>query len=285
MDFTFLVDQGLGIVATASVSALVATGLAMSFRLMGIINLASADFMMVGAYTLVTSLALGLPFVAGVLSACIVGLVLGALTEVALLRRLSRAPELAILATFGLGIIIRQLVEIVYGKTYQNVPNPLPGAVDIVGAAFPIYRLVLIAVSVTVIGGVLLVLTRTSIGVKVRAVAADSALAETLGVRSGGLKLMIFATSTALACLAGSLIAPLTSVGPGMGNAYLFVMFVVVIVGGARVGMVLVAALATAIVQNVVTLAIDSLVAKLAILTMAFIVLATSQRTTKGAVV
>jgi branched-chain amino acid transport system permease protein len=196
-----------------------------------------------------------------------------------------RAPELAILGTFGLGIVIRQVVELIYGKNFQFVENPLPGSVEIWGAEFPLYRLVLIGVSVVVIGAVLLVLTVTPIGVKVRAVAADGDLAETLGVRSGGLKLVIFAVSTLMASLAGSLIAPLTNVGPGMGNAYLFVMFVVVIVGGARVSMVLVAALAIAVVQNVTTLVIDSLVAKLAILAMAFIVLAATRPSTKGNIV
>ena len=285
MDFAFIVDQGLGILATASVSALVAMGLALSFRLMGIINLASGDFMMIGAYSVLTCVAIGLPYIAGVLVACVIGFLLGAFTEAGLLRRFARAPELAILGTFGLGIVIRQIVELIFGKNFQFVENPLSGSVSIGGAEFPLYRLVLIAVSVAVIGALLLVLTVTPLGVKVRAVAADGDLSETLGIQSGRLKLVVFAVSTAMASLAGSLIAPLTNVGPGMGNAYLFVMFVVVIVGGARVSMVLVAALAIAIVQNVTTLVVDSLVAKLAILGMAFLVLAATRPATKGAIV
>jgi branched-chain amino acid transport system permease protein len=285
MDFAFIVDQGLGILATASVSALVAMGLALSFRLMGIINLASGDFMMIGAYSVLTCVAIGLPYLVGVIAACVIGFLFGALTEVGLLRRFARAPELAILGTFGLGIVIRQIVELIFGKNFQFVENPLSGSVSIGGAEFPLYRLVLIAVSVAVIGALLLVLTVTPLGVKVRAVAADGDLAETLGIQSGRLKLVVFAVSTAMASLAGSLIAPLTNVGPGMGNAYLFVMFVVVIVGGARVSMVLVAALAIAIVQNVTTLVVDSLVAKLAILGMAFLVLAATRPATKGAIV
>jgi branched-chain amino acid transport system permease protein len=275
MDFAFIVDQGLGILATASVSALVAMGLALSFRLMGIINLASGDFMMIGAYTVLAFVAIGLPYLVGVLAAIVIGFLLGALTEVSLLRRFARAPELA----------IRQVVELIFGKNFQFIENPLAGSVSIWGAEFPFYRLVLIGVSVAVIGAVLLVLTLTPLGVKVRAVSADSDLAETLGIRSGRLKLLVFAVSTAMASLAGSLIAPLTNVGPQMGNAYLFVMFVVVIVGGARVSMVLVAALAIAIVQNVTTLVVDSLVAKLAILGMAFLVLAATRPATKGTIV
>lgn len=285
MDFAFIVDQGLGILATASVSALVAMGLALSFRLMGIINLASGDFMMIGAYTVLAFVAIGLPYLVGVLAAIVIGFLLGALTEVSLLRRFARAPELAILGTFGLGIVIRQVVELIFGKNFQFIENPLAGSVSIGGAEFPLYRLVLIGVSVAVIGAVLLVLTLTPLGVKVRAVSADSDLAETLGIQSGRLKLLVFAVSTAMASLAGSLIAPLTNVGPQMGNAYLFVMFVVVIVGGARVSMVLVAALAIALVQNVTTLVVDSLVAKLAILGMAFLVLAATRPATKGTIV
>lgn len=251
---------------------------------MGVINLASGDFMMLGAYAVVVTTTLGLPFVVGVLVATIVGLPLGALADVALVRRFARMPELAILGTFGLGIVIRQIVELIFGKSFQAVANPLPGALTVAGAEFPAYRLVLVGVAVVVLGGTLVVLSATSVGVKVRAVAADSALAETLGVRSTRLKMAVFAGSTALASLAGSLIAPLTSVGPNMGDAYLFVMFVVVIVGGARIGMVLVAAIVTAAVQNVTTIAIDSLTSKLALLTLAFALLAL-RRSRQGAVV
>ena len=137
METSFLVDQVLGIVATASVSALVATGLALSFRLMGVINLAHGEFMMLGAYGVVVGLGLRLPFALAVLVALVVGLALGAFVEVTLVRRFYGRPELAILGTFGLGLVLRQLVELGFGKQYQPMNNPLPGSITILGRGVP----------------------------------------------------------------------------------------------------------------------------------------------------
>ncbi|WP_454851324.1 branched-chain amino acid ABC transporter permease [Promicromonospora soli] len=285
METSFLVDQALGIVATASVSALVASGLALSFRLMGVINLAHGELMMLGAYSVVVGLGLGLPFPFAVLVALVMGLALGVLVEVTLVRRFYGRSELAILGTFGLGLILRQLVELGFGKQYQQISNPLPGSIAILGAEFPLYRLVLAGIALGVLAVITAILTLTPAGFRIRAVASDPEVAESLGISSSRIKLAVFALSTATASLAGALIAPTTNVEPGMGADFLFIAFVVVIVGGARVSMIALAAAVTAVVQNLTTLAVSTLVANLAILALAFLVLTSSRRAPRGVTV
>jgi branched-subunit amino acid ABC-type transport system permease component len=285
MSFAFVLGQGLGIAATASISALVATGLAISFRLMGVINLAHGEFIMIGAYAAVVTLQLGAPFPAAVAVALSIGLLLGALTEVTLIRRFYRAPELAILGTFALGLVLRQGVALIFGDTYQTFNSPLPGAIDIAGVDFPAYRLVLALVAIVVLGAVIWAVAGSRLGVRIRAVSTDSSLAETLGIRSSRLKLLVFAASAGMASLAGALVAPTTNVDPYMGSGYLFTAFVVVIVSGSRLSMVPIAAIGTAVVQNLTAFALTPLAAQIAVLVLAFIVLALSRSAHKGVTV
>jgi branched-subunit amino acid ABC-type transport system permease component len=285
MTSAFLINQFLGVLATASISALVAIGLAISFRLMGVINLAHGQFIMLGAYAVVVSLQHGLPFPVAVLVALVAGFLFGALTEVALIRRFYDSPELAILATFALGILIQQVVQIIFGNSYQNLANPLPGTVSIAGTAFPGYRLVLIVITIVVLGAIIYLLSATPIGMRIRAVSTDSSLADSLGIRSSLLKTLVFALSTALATLAGALVAPTTNVEPAMGSNFLFIAFVVVIIGGNRVSMVLVAALLAAAVENTLTYYVAPLVSELAVLALAFLVLASARTGSKGATI
>src|SRR5690606_28875277 len=118
------------------------------------------------------------------------------------------------LGTYGLSIVLIQGVQIVLGKGYLYATNPFPGAIDILGTTYPIYRLVLIAVAAVLFLVVVLLLNATPLGAKIRAVATDGKLAETLGVRSSRLNLTVFTVSAALAGLAGLLVSPLGNVRP-----------------------------------------------------------------------
>lgn len=279
------VNQVLGIIATASVAALVASGLAVSFRLMGVINLAHGEFLMLGAYAAVSATMAGLPFPVAVLVAVLVGVVVGVLVEAALIRPFYRRTELTILSTFGLSLVLRQLVELLYGPNYQPLSSPMSGSVHILGTEFPEYRLVLAAIAIAVIGALIYVLTATPLGVRIRAVASDDGLSESVGIRAGRLKLGVFALSTGLASLTGALIAPTTNVAPGMGQDFLFIAFVVVIIGGTRLPTVVRAAIIVAAIQNLTTLSVNSVAAQLAVLLVAFVVLAASQRRSEGVTV
>ena len=109
-----LVVQSLGVLGSAALLALITVGLAVSFGLMRIVNLAHGEFIMLGAYAAMVAADHELPWLAGLAAATAVGLAVGSLTEVVLIRRLYRSPELSILGTFGLSIVVRQLVELAF---------------------------------------------------------------------------------------------------------------------------------------------------------------------------
>lgn len=282
MNTEFLIDQVLGILATASISSLVALGLVVSFRLMGVINLAHGQFLMVGAYAAVMLSRAGFPFWLGIAVAGVIGFVIGALVEIVIIRRFYGTPELAILGTFGLGIVLSEIAEILFGSGYQQIANPLPGAVSLGSIDFPVYRIFLIAAALLLFAVMIVLLSRTRLGVRVRAVATDTGLAGAVGVNATRLKLIVFSLSTAFAAVAGALVAPTTNVEPSMGMDYLFIAFVVVIVGGSRLSVVLLASLLLAVLQNVVTISLSGMVANLALLLAALVVLAASKRQFKG---
>jgi branched-subunit amino acid ABC-type transport system permease component len=201
------------------------------------------------------------------------------------LRRLHRSPELSILGTFGLAIIVQEAVTLIAGRGYQGFANPLPGATNVLGVLYPTYRLLLVGVAAVVLLAVVGALSLTRLGVRIRAVAADRGLAETLGVRASRLNLLVFTASAGLAGLAGVLVAPISTISPSMGQSFLFTAFVVVIVGGARVSGVLLAALAVAAVQNLASLWWSPVVAELAVLGLAFVALQWWRRTAGQVVV
>lgn len=281
MNFTELVGEGLNVLSSGSINFLVAIGLALTFRLMGVINLAHGEFLMVGAYVLLTALSIGLPFWFAVTLAVALGLVLGALTEILLIRRCYRSVELSILGTWGLSIVMQQTAELIFGKEYQNVSSPVPGATIVFGTPFSTYRLILIGVAILVVTVVLFTISKTPVGTQIRGISADNELAETLGVPARGLKTWVFAASTGLAALAGALVAPISTVGPSMGVDYVFVAFIIVIVAGKKIHMLAIAALVAALLQNTVTLALDPVLARISLLLLAAGVLIVSRRSSR----
>lgn len=211
---------------------LVAFGLAIIFGLMGVINLAHGEFLMLGAYAaLVTGNLSGtfwLSLVVGPLLVAAAALVI----ERGLIRHLYRRPLETILATWGLAIVLRQLVRAVAGADFKNVPSPVPGAVSVFGVDYPRYRLV-VMVLVLLVFGVLYVLQRmTRLGLVVRAVIQTPQLAGTLGINVNRVYQVTFVVGSALAGLAGVLLSPTVNVFPEMGPPFVINAFLVVLVGG-----------------------------------------------------
>lgn len=249
---TLEILNGLSLFATLAVVAL---GLGIVFGLMGVINLAHGEFIMIGAYVAFVVHSAGwshwisIPLAAGVL------LALGAVIEVTLIRRIYRKPELTILATFGISIVLRQLMEIVFSKDFRSVPNPLPGATKAFGVLFPTYRYVVMAIAVGIVIVTLLAFTRSRFGMIVKAIVADRDLAESSGIHTGATNLIAFGLGAATAGVAGALVAPLGAVEPNLGLFYLPSAFLVVIVGGFTrlwgvvTGALIVAALQTALIH------------------------------------
>lgn len=238
MSFSGLVVQLLNGLASASSLFLVAAGLSLIFGVMRIVNFAHGSFFMLGiylAYTLVERLAPTLGFWPALLLAPVATGLLGAVVEVALLRRIYRAPELfQLLATFALVLVIKDVALWAWGPEELFGPRApgLEGAVSILGRQFPVYDLFLMAVGPVVLGLLWLLLHRTRWGTLVRAATQDREMVSALGVNQAWLFTSVFALGALLAGLAGALQLPREPAHLEMDLLTMGAAFVVVVVGG-----------------------------------------------------
>lgn len=211
---------------------LVAFGLALVFGLLGVMNMAHGEFVMLGAYCAVFCDRLGLPFWTAIpLAMVVVGLV-GLLIERGVISRLYDRPFDTFLATWGLAIIIREVVEISFGKSYQSVPSPIKDIVSFQDAGFPGYRIALMLVVLLAAIALVAYTRRTKTALKVQAMADNPGLAMAMGMDTKNLAKWVFVFSAASAGLAGVLLASQVRISPDMGIAYLLDSFFVIIVGG-----------------------------------------------------
>ena len=222
----------LDILTTAAVLFIVTTGLMVIFGVMQIVNFAHGAFLTMGAYAsfVVTQLKLD-PWV-GVPLAIVVGIVVGMLVEQVIVRPLYKRPLDAILATWGLGIVIGQLIVMAFGRGVQFVETPMKGTFSIAGTEYSSYRLLLIPIALVICAVLIAVLSGTRFGVKTRAVIMNEDLARGLGIHSGRIRFITFSLGSALGTLAGMLITPLSSVDPNMGLPWLVSAFMLVMVAG-----------------------------------------------------
>jgi urea transport system permease protein len=223
----------LNALTLSSILVLVALGLAIVFGLMNIINMAHGEFVMLGAFTLSFVQAKGGSFWVGLLAAACVGALLGFLLERLIVRHLYDRPMAAILATWGVSLILQHGMQLAFGAAPRLVNGPIVGAVGILGMTYPAYRLFLIASAVVIVGAAVLVMRKTAFGLDLRTVIEDREVAELLGIDTKNVFTIAFCAGTALAGLAGALVAPLAKVVVSMGTNYLAPSFFVVIVGGA----------------------------------------------------
>jgi branched-chain amino acid transport system permease protein/urea transport system permease protein len=216
-----------------SILMIVALGLAIVFGLMNIINMAHGEFVTLGAFTLSLVQSLGGSYWMALFIAPLVGGALGAVLERGLIRFLYERPLAAILATWGVSLIVQQVLQLFFGAAPIAASGPFPGSVSILGATYPGYRLLLIGLAFLTVGLVIWVMRRTRFGLDLRAVIQNREVAQTLGIDSARVATLAFAGGTAIAALAGVLVAPLTKVIALMGANYLAPSFFVEIVGGA----------------------------------------------------
>lgn len=222
------------LIALTSVSALIlaASGLTIIFGLMGVINLAHGALLMLGAYTAFAVQDAGLPIWLGIaLAPVVVGLV-GLALEESLVKRLYDRPLDTLLATWGAGILLREGVQIVFGTSQKNVEAPLSGPVALLGTTYPAYWIAIIGIAAAVMTGIALLFKHTDVGIMALAVIEDREMAAAVGINTGLSDKLTFAFGSALAGLAGAIIAPLLSVNANMGLSWLANSFLVVIVGG-----------------------------------------------------
>jgi branched-chain amino acid transport system permease protein len=215
---------------------LLAAGLTLIFGIMGVVNLAHGSFYMLGAYlAYALTGSMGNLFVAIPVGA-VLSLVIGWLLEKILFKHFYHRDHLdQVLLTFGLIYIFEELRSMLWGDDVHNVaiPASLDWSIKLTDTlSYPAYRLFLLGVCLLLAVGLWLLISRTKIGMKIRAGAFNSDMAQALGVNIVRLHALVFALGVALASLAGMLIAPLSSIYPNMGSQVLIMCFVVVVIGG-----------------------------------------------------
>ncbi|HQT60221.1 MULTISPECIES: urea ABC transporter permease subunit UrtB [unclassified Acidiphilium] len=238
----FFLGQIFNGISVASLFVLAALGLALSFGLMRVINMAHGEMLMLGGYLAYLTLHV-VPGPLAILVAMPVAFLgaalIGALLEWSVIHRLSSRPLDTLLATWGVSLILQQGARSLFGAIGVEVVAPrwLDKAIRIqhgplAGLAVPEARLFILALTAAVLGGIALLLTKTRLGLYVRAVNQDRPVASATGIDARRIDLMVFALGTGIAGMAGVVLALLGPVTPTVGQSYIVPAFLVVILGG-----------------------------------------------------
>jgi branched-subunit amino acid ABC-type transport system permease component len=232
MEFLFVTLIGV-IFAIASL-VLLSLGLAIIYGMMGVINLAQGEFIMLGAYTVILSSAHGLGVWGGIALAPFVVGAIGLVIERCIIRFLYGRLLDTMLATWGLSLAIIAAVTLVLGPTTEGVATPL-GHVAIGDYALSVYNLFVIAAATTSMAFVWALFNFTRFGLIARGTMQNADMVAALGVHPPTIYMATFALGSALAGLAGAVMAPLTGVVPSLGLAYIAKVFITVTVGGSAI--------------------------------------------------
>ena len=269
-----IVTQALNVVYGVTTLAVLVLGLAVIFGLLGVLNIAHGEFIMVGAYCAYVTQASGWPFLAAFPLALIVCGALGLVVERGLIRPLYARPFDTLVATWGLSLLLRKVAEAIFGMGFHSLHIPLAGTVALLGTDYPAYRLALIVGGVVVLTGLFLWFRLSSTGTRIQAMVGNRELAEAVGIPVRRLAAYAFIAGTCLAGLAGVMIAPLVPVQPFMGLDYVLKTFFVLVVGGLGTVMgVLSGAAVIGGLDSVVSAAIDATYGYLTVLVVAIVFL------------
>ncbi|QFQ88474.1 urea ABC transporter permease subunit UrtB [Paracoccus kondratievae] len=233
--------QGLSL---GSVLLLAAIGLSITFGVCGVINMAHGELVMLGAYTTFMvqevirthapglfdwSLAIALPL------AFLVTAAIGIAVERGIVRRLYGRPLETLLATWGVSLILQQAVRSIFGPNNRQVGNPswMSGSVEVLGLSLTWNRIWIMLFALAVFGFLMLVLRRTALGLQMRAVTQNRAMAAEMGIRTGRVDALTFGLGAGIAGLAGVALSQIDNVSPNLGQGYIVDSFMVVVFGGA----------------------------------------------------
>jgi branched-chain amino acid transport system permease protein len=263
----------LDVVTTAGVLYIVAVGLLLVYGVLKIINLAHGAFLALGAYAAVVTTRLGWSPWSALLLAFVVGVGVAAVVEWRVLRALYARPLDTILATWGLNIILVQVLTLYFGREIHFAESPMTQAVTLGGATYSQYRLVLLFVAAALGVAVWLVLSRTQMGTVARAVIMNEDLAQALGINTRLVRFVTFCLGAGLASLAGALLTPLVSVHPNLGVPWLINAFMLVLVAGVSLANLALAALLLGGAQVVVSAYGNPVLGSLTIVILAVVIL------------
>ena len=236
MNWTLLLEQTLNGFQFGILLFLLAAGLTLIFGIMDLINLAHGSLYMMGAYFAATFTKWTGSFILGAVLAIPASMAFGMIVEMIALRTLYTRNHLdQVLATFGLILFFNEFVRIVWGPIGLDIPLPkaLNGSVELfLGIHYPAFRLVIIAVGILVAFLLYLLVSRTKLGMLIRAGASNRKMVSALGVNINFLYTFVFGLGAALAGLAGLMAGPIMTVEIGMGEGILIITLVVIVIGG-----------------------------------------------------
>jgi len=263
----------LDVATTAALLFVVAMGLLVVFGVLKIINFAHGAFLTLGGYAALLTTQLGVTAWLAWPLAFASGAALGFLVERLIVRPLYARPLDAILATWGLGIVVSQLITLWFGREVQFAQSPLTGTVAVLGDTYSAYRLALLAVAGVLGLAFAALIEGTRLGLSARAVIMNEDLARGLGIDTPKVRLLTFVIGCGLAALAGALITPLSSVDPNMGVPWLINAFMLVMVAGASFLSLALASLVLGGAQVVVSTFVSPILGGMTIVLLAAVVL------------
>ncbi|NNK78556.1 MAG: branched-chain amino acid ABC transporter permease, partial [Litoreibacter sp.] len=236
MSMLLLAEQVLNGLQFGVMLFLMAAGLTLVFGVMGLINLAHGSLYMIGAFAAATVAAATGSFLLALIASLAAAAAAGALIELLVIRRLYARDHLdQVLATFALILILSEGTRWMFGSfpLFLNIPEYLSGPVTLPGGIqYPLYRLTIICIGLLVAAGLFLLISRTRLGIRIRAGESDREMIAALGVDISKLYTIVFALGASLAGLAGALVGAIQSVQVGMGEPVLILAFVVIVIGG-----------------------------------------------------
>jgi branched-chain amino acid transport system permease protein len=236
MSAILIIEQVLNGLQLGVMLFLMAAGLTLIFGVMGLINLAHGSLYMVGAFAAAAVAGATGSFVLALVAALVAAALAGAVVEILIIRRLYDKDHLdQVLATFALILIFSEGTRWIFGSfpLFLDIPEALSGPVTLPGGIqYPLYRLVLIVAGLTIALGLDLLISKTRVGIRIRAGENDREMTAALGIDISKLYTLVFALGAGLAGLAGALVGAIQSVQVGMGEPVLILAFVVIVIGG-----------------------------------------------------
>jgi len=265
--------------STASILLLAALGLAITFGLLGVINMAHGELIMIGAYTtyMVQNLfqaympdMAGWYLLAAIPAAFLVSAIIGMIIERIVIRPLYGRELETLLATFGVSLILMQLVRMIFGAQNVEVSNVawLSGAYQVSSSlVLPYNRIAIIGFTIIIVALLVYLLNKTRFGLFIRAVTQNRQMARSVGIPSARIDMMAFGLGSGLAGMAGCALAQVGNVGPDLGQTYIIDTFLVVVVGGVgQVWGAVLAALGLGVSGTVLEIGIGAVLAKIVLL-------------------
>ena len=234
---SFFLSEIISGLSMTSILLMISLGLAIIYGTTGVINMAHGEFVMIGAYTswiLQTKFGMGL--IASIIPIFLITALMGFLIERLIIRHLYNRLLDTILATWGIGVLLQQIIRLTIGSElqYLQIPSYMAESTTLFGQEVSIYRIFIFLFAVAIFLLAWFIIYRTSFGMKLRAVTQNKDMASSFGINSGMVYSSTFAFGTGVAALAGAFVAPLKSISPDMGTNYIIDAFMVVVLGGVE---------------------------------------------------